>query len=186
MENDKQPEESYCINGDGVSLVRGILIVLNWGLPWPYPYLSSEYLHVFLIALGTFFMLLIDFVLWKKGGDRDESSRSRQSFWIADVPVFVAFGVLLVCLLRDTGNEHPDVFFAGAVSFQLVLSNILFIGTEFNLLGMPSEQQQQAEAAAEGRPGIPGTEGKTETPVDPISVTISGNPEVVKQPNSGR
>lgn len=118
------------------------LVVLNWGLAWPYPYLSSEYLHVFLIALGTFFMLLIDFVLWKKGGDRDERMRSRQSFWIADVPVFMAFVVLLVCLLRDKDNEHPDAFFGGAVSFQLVLSNILFIVTEFNLLGVSPEEHR--------------------------------------------
>jgi hypothetical protein len=115
---------------------------------WRYFHLSSEYLHVILVAWGTLFILLADLLLWKKGVDKGESIRSRQSFLIADLPVLVAFVVLLACLLHDRDSEYPDVFLGGAVSFQLVLSNILFIVTEFNLLGLPLVDQQNSTPPA--------------------------------------
>ena len=125
---------------------KAIISILGWGsLPLIYlaAYtikLKEPTLHVFFVWLIGIVFFCIDFLIWKRHPIREEQELSRTSLIWADTPMVIAFAVLLLYMLYHRDTEH-EVFVAGIVSCQLLISNAVFIVTEFGLLHSPHSDQ---------------------------------------------
>jgi len=69
--------------------------------------------------------------------DDIEKPRSRASLYWADFPMVFAFIVLFIYLWVHSDTEAPEVFVAGVIACQLLISNAVFIVMEFGLLQSP-------------------------------------------------
>jgi hypothetical protein len=81
--------------------------------------------------------LFIDLMISIFHDDPAEKARSRASLFWADVPMVFSFIVLLIYLLVHGDTEAPEVFVAGVVACQLLISNAVFVVMEFGLLQPP-------------------------------------------------
>ena len=81
--------------------------------------------------------LVIDLMISIFHDDPAEKARSRASLYWADVPMVFSFVVLVVYLLGHGDTESPEVFVAGVVACQLLISNAVFVVMEFGLLQPP-------------------------------------------------
>jgi len=86
----------------------------------------KHYLHVLSVcAIGA--VLLVTDLLLHRYHVGEQKKAFLECVLIADVPVVCAFLVLLPYLYIHRHAEESEVFFSGAVSFELVTSNILFL-----------------------------------------------------------
>jgi hypothetical protein len=93
--------------------------------------------HVaYVLAIGACF-LVIDLLVVIFHHVDDEKNRSLASLVGADIPMLVAFTVLLLYLWVHGDAEEREVFVSGVVAFQLLFSNAVFVVTEFALLRPP-------------------------------------------------
>jgi hypothetical protein len=86
-------------------------------------------------AIG-FLFCLTDFILfWWHQGDRRKMFL--ESLWVADAPMIAGLAILLAFQIyhRDHGpGWEMQTFLAGAISFQLIVSNVVFILCQFGVL----------------------------------------------------
>jgi hypothetical protein len=99
------------------------------------------------VKMGCLWISSILFVtavtLLSKGGRNDRVAKSfRQSLRYSDGPICVSFGLLFfyACWLGETRIKHEgmDSFFAGAIAFQMILSNIIWMFAD-NALVTPAD-----------------------------------------------
>lgn len=102
------------------------------------------------------FLMLTDRLLSKYQTNKTDRRAFRQSYLLAGVPMVIAYVVLNVYLVSDillhrvflhNDIEDPEVFFSGAISFQLLASNVIFViiqkGMIKNVGKKPKKQKQQ-------------------------------------------
>lgn len=93
-------------------------------------------LHFRYVSAIGFLFCITDFMLfwWHQGNRR---RMFLESLWVADAPMIAGLATLLVFQIYHTGHE-PDkemqTFLAGAISFQLIVSNVVFILCQFGVL----------------------------------------------------
>src|SRR5262249_27233658 len=75
-----------------------------------------------------------DIILWKLHTDVECKRTFCESFYIGDLPALVAFGILFMYGTLHPDTESPHVFLAGAISFQLLASNVLFVMSQAGLI----------------------------------------------------
>jgi hypothetical protein len=91
----------------------------------------------FVMGIAACF-LLIDLLSTIFRDDKDiEKPRSRASLFWADIPMVFSFLVLYAYLKLHRDTEAPEVFVAGVVACQLLISNAVFIVMEFGFLRLP-------------------------------------------------
>jgi hypothetical protein len=116
-------------------LASGWLLVAAWNSIRTTRERPMEHvLYVWLIGVS---FLFTDLLVMKYHDDPKECNLSRSSLMWADIPMVVAFFVLLVYLGFHPDTENKDVFVSGVVSCQLLISNVVFIVMEFGLLQSP-------------------------------------------------
>ncbi|SRR5712692_1491849 len=86
----------------------------------------KHFWHVLAVLAIGVLLLATDFLLYKYHVG-EQKKAFLECVLIADVPVVCAFLVLLPYVFLHEHEEEREVFFSGAVSFQLIVSNILFI-----------------------------------------------------------
>jgi hypothetical protein len=91
-------------------------------------------IHVIFVLLIGLCFLWIDYLISSKHPDPVEKSLSKESLKWADWPMVATFSVLILYLGLHRDTENPDVFVAGVVACQLLISNAVFIATEFGEL----------------------------------------------------
>jgi hypothetical protein len=127
--------------------------------------------HVLIVIAIGFFFLLIDVLNIIFHTDDEERTLSKHSLFWADLPMVVAFLVLGTYLLVHPDTENPEVFVAGVISCQLLMSNAVFVVMEFGLLGPPQTASAAELARAPERGSTEGPSGIFEEPV-PIGAGI--------------
>jgi len=107
--------------------------------------------------------------------DEDERRLSRASLHWADYPMVAAVFVLFLYLLLHRDAEYKEVFVAGVISCQLLISNAVFVVMEFEWLQDPEAASgaERARAAAPVRVSKEDPSGVSEEP-------LSGGPPVVE------
>ena len=97
-------------------------------------YLNRPLLHVLSVTLVGATLMLTDGLLARGLRPGKEQKEYRDSFWIAGVPTVFAYLVLVVYLVSVSlyqgqvqKDENPEIFMSGAISFQLLASNIVFV-----------------------------------------------------------
>ena len=107
-------------------------------------------LHIIsVLGIGLVF-LLVDFMLSRYHDDPNEQQTYFESMLVADLPVAGAFFVLLFFLLSyaDVNEERDmEIFFSGAISFQLIASNVLFALLQGDMLRRPARTGFTSEQA---------------------------------------
>ncbi len=93
-------------------------------------------LHFRYVSAIGFLFSLTDFILfWWHQGERRRMFL--ESLWVADAPMIAGLATLLIFQIYHKGHE-PDnemqTFLAGAISFQLIASNVVFILCQFGVL----------------------------------------------------
>ena len=135
---------------------KAIISIIGWGsLPLIFAAaltMKRPILHVFFVWLIGVVFFSIDLLLWKRHPDRDERELSRTTLIWADTPMVVAFLVLLLYLVSHQDTEH-ETFVSGIVSCQLLISNAVFIVTEFGLLNSPDSPAEKTSEPHEAAPG---------------------------------
>jgi formate-dependent nitrite reductase membrane component NrfD len=99
-------------------------------------YWHLQIAHVLSVTgIGTFLMLT-DRMLSKYHRNKQDRRAFRDSYLLAGVPMVIAYGVLDAYLVSDllvhriilhTDVEKPEGFLSGAISFQLLISNVIFV-----------------------------------------------------------
>lgn len=123
------------------TVIAGISLLL-----WP-----NHYWHAFSVtAVGTFLMLT-DWLLAKYHGNRNDRKAFRESYLLAGVPMVIAYLVLDAYVVGDwlvhivllhTEVENPEVFFSGAISFQLLVSNVIFVLIQKGVISKKSARRR--------------------------------------------
>jgi hypothetical protein len=123
-----------------------IFFIIAWltlplvGLAGYLIWMKMPILHVICVWIIGICFFVIDLLISRSHPDPLEKHVSKESLKWADTPMVVTFPVLIAYLLWHTDTENPDVFVSGVVACQLLISNAIFIVTEFGLLrsSMPS------------------------------------------------
>jgi WD40 repeat protein len=101
--------------------------------------LQPAILHVLAVLSGGILFTVADYVIyWKLDTKIDQSpERHRQrgsfleSLLMADAPMIVGLSILLFYLLLHSGlgehHEDMEAFAGGAISFQLIVANVIFV-----------------------------------------------------------
>lgn len=84
-----------------------------------------------LLFLMALFFSIIDYLIAR--GEYAISKMYSKCFWYSDLPVTLAFGTLFAYSLYIHNNATMAPFFAGAVAFQMILSNLLWSLLDDNL-----------------------------------------------------
>jgi hypothetical protein len=125
---------------------KAIISIIGWGsLPLIFAAaltMKQPIWHVFYVWLIGVVFFSIDLLLWKRHPVREERELSRTTLIWADTPVVVSFAILLLYCIYHRDTEH-EVFVSGIVSCQLLISNAVFIVTEFGLLQSPESSDGQ-------------------------------------------
>jgi hypothetical protein len=111
----------------------------------------DEHLPI-VLGIGACFST-IDFLSHKYHPVAMERRRSRESLYWADIPMLVAVVVLYAYLRAHRDTETPDVFMAGVISCQLLMSNAVFVVMEFGFLG--SRREASTRTAGPTRSAVP-------------------------------
>lgn len=85
------------------------------------------------VCIGLLFTVA-DTILWNSHGASQHGKMFRESWCVADLPLMVGCIVLFTFLYVDSDVEAPDVFLAGAISFQLLVSNVLFVMSQAGVI----------------------------------------------------
>ena len=91
--------------------------------------------HFRYVAAIGFLFCITDFVLfWLHEGDRRKIFL--ESLWVADAPMIAGLATLLIFQIyhKQYGAGEMQTFLAGAISFQLIVSNVVFILCQFGVL----------------------------------------------------
>lgn len=92
--------------------------------------------HFRIVSAIGFLFCLTDFILfWYHQGDRRRMFL--ESLWVADAPMVAGLTTLLLFQIyhREYGARgEMETFLAGAISFQLIVSNVIFILCQFGVL----------------------------------------------------
>ncbi len=93
-------------------------------------------LHFRYVSAIGFLFCLTDFILfwWHQGNRR---RMFLESLWVADAPMIAGLATLLVFQIYHKSQEtdrEMQTFLAGAISFQLIVSNVVFILCQFGVL----------------------------------------------------
>ncbi|MEK6409795.1 MAG: hypothetical protein AABN34_22955 [Acidobacteriota bacterium] len=108
------------------TVIAGISLLL-----WP-----NHYWHAFSVTMVGTFLMLTDRLLAKYHRSPTDRRAFRLSYLLAGVPMVIAYLVLDAYVVGDwlvhrillhTEVENPEVFFSGAISFQLLVSNVIFV-----------------------------------------------------------
>lgn len=97
---------------------------------------NHSVIHFRYVSAIGFLFCVTDFVLfWWHQGDRRKMFL--ESLWVADAPMIAGLATLLTFQIYHrnygTGGEM-QTFLAGAISFQLIVSNVVFILCQFGVL----------------------------------------------------
>src|SRR5258708_1250189 len=92
------------------------------------------------LAIGIFFGL-VDLYLWWKHTVENHKKSSLESLCVADAPMVIALLFLLIFRWQHShldvpGTQHGkemEAFLGGAISFQLIVSNIIFVVIQLGL-----------------------------------------------------
>jgi hypothetical protein len=120
-----------------IFFVAGILSGLLWWKAKASIGEQSLWHIIFVIGIAACF-LIID-LLGLRHEDPMERGRSRASLTWADIPMVFAFLVLLTFLWLHQDTEAREVFVAGVIACQLLISNAVFIVMEFGILQSPGQ-----------------------------------------------
>jgi hypothetical protein len=131
-------------------IIFGALLIGNGALLWfAWRSIGEKSLKHVLFVMGIAALFLgIDLLSGLVHKNKLEKRRSRAALWV-DIPMVIAFLVLLPYLWMHQDTEAPEVFVAGVIACQLLISNVLFVVTEFGFLrlpttiGTPRDQQQR-------------------------------------------
>jgi hypothetical protein len=96
-------------------------------------YLQNPLLHVIMIFFSAVCLMSVDWLLSIYHNNEIEKKLSLHSLVVADLPVVFAFSVLMFYIVIHPDSDHPEVFLSGAISYQLLISNALFVVSEFDL-----------------------------------------------------
>ena len=110
-------------------------------------HLSPHFLHVICVALIGLLLLGTDWMIARNSKTVRTKRQMYESVWMADVPIVAAFVVLIgfALLHQDCGDKDcPDLLLSGAVTFQLIASNVMFILLQFDVLERMRVRIQQA------------------------------------------
>lgn len=125
---------------------------------------------IFIIAIGMLFFLT-DLVLWWKHQSPDPKKKFLESLWVADAPMLAALWILFVFQIRHNHPLFPgdlngdrkgvysaemETFLAGAISFQLIVSNVIFLLSQFGVfrrIWVPSNNEPRKEPEQPRDPG---------------------------------
>ena len=114
--------------------------------------LPFHFLHVICVGLIGVLLLITDWMLARTSRTHRQKRQMYESVWMADVPIVVAFVVLIsfaaLHLRQDCGDRDcPDLLLSGAITFQLIASNVMFILLQFDVLERMRLRIQAAAAA---------------------------------------
>jgi hypothetical protein len=96
-------------------------------------YMERPFVHVISITGVGLFLMSTDGLLAQYLTPGTRKTEFWDSFWIAGVPTVSAYFVLLIYLGLDSLHnkpskiENPEIFISGAISFQLLASNVIFV-----------------------------------------------------------
>ena len=114
-------------------------------------YLNRPLLHVLSVTVVGATLMVTDGLLARGLRPGREKKEYRDSFWIAGVPTVFAYLVLVVYLVSGTlyqgqaqKDEAPEIFMSGAISFQLLASNIVFVILQKGWLRHPPKKLKTA------------------------------------------
>jgi hypothetical protein len=111
-----------------ISLLSLLPVILT--VPAAYFLLANRYLlhFCFVLALGVL-LFLTDNLLYRLHDDPEIKLQYLESTMLADFPMVVALCALGIYLWSygQVATENSEVFLAGAIAFQLVASNAIFV-----------------------------------------------------------
>jgi len=111
-----------------ISLLSVVPVILT--IPAAY-YLSKQRFlpHFYLVLSLAILLLFTDSLLYRLHDDHDIKLQYLETTVLADSPMVLALIVLGIYLwiYGQQTQENPDVFLAGAIVFQLVASNAIFL-----------------------------------------------------------
>ncbi|HLW71938.1 MAG TPA: hypothetical protein VKS22_15090 [Candidatus Binataceae bacterium] len=111
-----------------ISLLSLVPVILT--IPAAYCLLRQRFLPHFCLVLALATLLFVtDSLLYRLHEDRDIKLQYLETTVLADTPMLLALIVLGIYLwsFGQLKSENPDVFLAGAIAFQLVASNAIFV-----------------------------------------------------------
>jgi hypothetical protein len=96
--------------------------------------------HVEAVIFAAVFFMIADYVISKQPLPANQRADFRESFLIADIPVVGGLGILwifLMCHANHETDQSMEYFVAGAITFQLVASNLLFVLSQGGFVRRP-------------------------------------------------
>ena len=84
----------------------------------------DRWLIMLLLFITAVLCSLMDYLLGKE--EKECFSGFNKLFYYSDLPITIAFGVLLAYSIKMHDNKIMDSFFSGAIAFQMILSNFLW------------------------------------------------------------
>jgi hypothetical protein len=110
------------------------------------------------LAIGSFFGVA-DWILWSRHTDRQHKKTFKESLFVADAPMLI--GLIFLGLYQLIHRAHTtapgesmDAFLGGAISFQLIVSNVVFVFSQ----GGVFRKIWQEPKPAQSNPGAPAPE----------------------------
>jgi len=110
-------------------------------------YLNRPFLHVISITGVGLFLMSTDGLLAQYLTPGTRKTEFWDSFLIAGIPTVCAYFVLLIYLALDSLHnkpskiENPEIFISGAISFQLLASNVIFVILQKGWLRRPPRKR---------------------------------------------
>src|SRR5436305_5753709 len=125
---------------NGTSIIKAMCLVIFIGATIP-NMLAAYYIlefrpavyHVFWVIVGALLFMFVDFWLFRELEHKRQRGSFLEGLLMADLPVVVGLSFLLLYLLPsyfDQGgnsDERIEAFAGGAISFQLIVSNVIFV-----------------------------------------------------------
>lgn len=115
-------------------LIRIMLFRISWWIFWCtlFAIVSIWWLdntHIFFVCGIALVYWWTDRMLATNLADPQQRGNFQECYWLADIPIVAAFVVLVLYQLFrffDPHDESLHMFFSGAISFQLIASNVIF------------------------------------------------------------
>jgi WD40 repeat protein len=123
---------------NGTSIIKAMCLVVFIGATIP-NMLAAYYIlefkpavyHVFWVIVGALLFMFVDFWLFRELEHKRQRGSFLESLLMADLPVVVGLSFLLLYLFphfkQGDNSESMEAFAGGAISFQLIASNVIFI-----------------------------------------------------------
>ncbi len=99
------------------AIIASFLFLLLWRI---------HSLHVMFVVFTVTVLMVIDFTfsMYHTG---EKKKQFQESVLLADLPVVIAFVILIFYHLLHQHAKGLEVFFGGVISFQLLASNVIFV-----------------------------------------------------------